>query len=105
MIDYELISIDNAAEPTFGVQLPGPHVIAVHPRSKCEGQTCCIHNPSEHHMLTWPMNWRGDTGVMERICAHGVGHPDPDATAYQKSLGNTHHGTHGCDGCCQKRES
>lgn len=29
---------------------------------------------------------------MERICPHGVGHPDPDDTNPDT--------VHGCDGCC-----
>lgn len=55
-------------------------------------------------MRDWPQNWRDDTGVMERICPHGVGHPDPDHMTY---VTLTHgpevargHGIHGCDGCC-----
>jgi hypothetical protein len=34
---------------------------------------------------------------MERICSHGVGHPDPDEINTDK--------THGCDGCCTPPES
>jgi hypothetical protein len=34
---------------------------------------------------------------MERICPHGVGHPDPDEYAIA-SGGDA--GVHGCDGCC-----
>lgn len=46
------------------------------------------------------MNWRDDTKVMERICAHGVGHPDPDARAFAERQGDAWFGVHGCDGCC-----
>lgn len=64
----------------------------VHAETVCAGSYCLVHNPSDHHMRDWPMNWREDRGLMERICPHGVGHPDPD------DIGE---GTHGCDGCCQ----
>lgn len=64
-----------------------------HPPSRCEGRHCCIHNPSDHHMRNWPLHWRSDIRLMERICPHGVGHPDPD------DLQNNH--IHGCDGCCK----
>lgn len=72
----------------------------IHDKSKCKGQFCCVHNPSEHHMRTWPLNWRNDTSVMERICPHGVGHPDPDDAAYNIRIGQEWKTTHGCDGCC-----
>ena len=99
--DYELVSLDHASEPTLGIQEPGPHVLRVHAASKCAGDdTCCIHKPSEHHMRGWAMNWRGDAGVMERLCPHGVGHPDPDALAFQIRSGNEWAAIHGCDGCC-----
>jgi hypothetical protein len=71
-------------------------VLMVHNRSRCQGQHCCIHNPSDHHMRDWPQNWRGDRNIMERICPHGIGHPDPDdpkSKIYYESV-------HGCDGCC-----
>lgn len=42
------------------------------------------------------MNWRDDTGVMERVCAHGVGHPDPD----QPWPAGDWRWVHGCCGCC-----
>lgn len=64
----------------------------VHSSDKCKGQFCCIHNPSDHHMRSWPQHWRGDRNLMERTCPHGVGHPDPDDPNPDKS--------HGCDGCC-----
>jgi hypothetical protein len=67
-------------------------VLLVHPKTKCKGQHCCIHNPSDHHMKEWPQNWRDDRGIMERICPHGIGHPDPDDPSTDK--------VHGCDGCC-----
>jgi hypothetical protein len=43
---------------------------------------------------------------MERICPHGVGHPDPDDLAYRISIAKKmgkdtkYLGIHGCDGCC-----
>jgi len=69
------------------------HGIRVHPRSKCEGQVCTIHNPSDHYAKDWPQHFRLDRGIMERMCPHGVGHPDPDDV--------TDDTTHGCDGCCK----
>lgn len=81
----------HIAEPALGMQT-GRGVLLTHPREKCDGRgiPCCIHSPSDHHMRTWEMNWRGDTGVMERICPHGTGHPDPDHMAYVRSLTPDH---------------
>jgi hypothetical protein len=54
-------------------------------------------------MREWPMRWRDDKGQMERICPHGVGHPDPDDAAYRERLGQGYKNIHGCDGCCSKK--
>lgn len=86
-------------------------VIFVHDFSACKGSYCVIHNPSNHAMSTWPTHWRGDRKLMERICPHGIGHPDPDDMDYYNSHGGTdkYRGIHGCDGCCieprEERES
>jgi hypothetical protein len=65
----------------------------MHGSDKCSGEYCTIHNRSNHAMRTFPQLWRGDKGIMERICPHGIGHPDPDEIAIDT--------THGCDGCCK----
>lgn len=72
----------------------------VHSPVVCAGRACVLHSPSSHHMCDWVLHWRDDRGIMERICSHGVGHPDPDDLAFQVSRGNHSAGTHGCDGCC-----
>lgn len=81
----------------------GPPLV-VHPLAECIGQICCIHNPSEHAMRAFPQNWCVDRGLMERVCPHGIGHPDPDDLAYKRrSRGPMYsdwEGVHGCDGCC-----
>lgn len=120
----------NQASASTGVQV-GERPLYVHARSACEDDPACvIHKPSDHHMKDWPLNWRGDTGVMERICSHGCGHPDPDAMAFETSgkrveqyahflqrMGPDEYpvgyfveearsiaaakGVHGCCGCCR----
>ena len=64
----------------------------------CKGEFCVVHNPSDHHMRKWPLNYRMDRGITERISKHGVGHPDPDCTRGKKDS------VHGCDGCCHFKE-
>lgn len=69
-----------------------------HGIKKCLGRSgpCCIHSPSDHHMRAWPQSWRPDLKVMERLCPHGQGHPDPDGYGpdVQHDI---------CDGCCDPR--
>jgi hypothetical protein len=73
--------------------LTGGEKILAHDPEKCAGEVCCIHNPSDHHMRKMRQHWRGDRGIMERLCSHGIGHPDPDDP--------TDDTVHGCDGCCR----
>lgn len=83
----------------------GQLVFGIHPETACANTHCAIHNPSHHHMATWPQHWRDDRKLMERLCTHHVGHPDPDHIAHLK---RTFHSTadiaaattHGCCGCC-----
>lgn len=85
----------------------GQRIGKIHPVAACSARVggCVIHAPSDHHMRTWPTTYR--TGGMfdikgphmERMCEHGVGHPDPDDLAFWKTQGEDY-GVHGCDGCC-----
>jgi len=77
----------------------------VHAASVCEGQPCPYHHPSDHLMVTWPTLMRTNR-LVERVCRHGVGHPDPDSLDYfaRSDPGNGQAlGVHGCDGCCLPR--
>lgn len=67
----------------------------VHDKGKCYNtDRCVIHKKTDHNMRVFPQHYRSDTGEMERLCPHGIGHPDPDDTRANK--------THGCDGCCSE---
>ena len=93
---------------------PAPGVVMItHAAHLCEGEYCCVHNPSDHHMKTWPTTFRSDRVtringkvfvLTERICAHGIGHPDPDSIAYARRISGDGftgaEGVHGCDWCC-----
>jgi hypothetical protein len=72
----------------------------VHDADKCLGEHCTVHNPSDHKMRGWMLTWRGDKGVFERRCPHGIGHPDPDDAAFLKSMGRSAWTVHACDSCC-----
>jgi len=73
-------------------------IINVHDADLCHGELCTIHNRSNHIMRSFPQHWRSDRAIMERVCPHGVGHPDPDEYKLTVSKWEA---VHGCDGCCQ----
>lgn len=81
----------------------GSILTGVHSSAACEDRGCPIHHPSNHKMRDWPLNYRNDRRLMERLCPHGVGHPDPDDLAYNEMYvpGSSYaRSWHACDGCC-----
>lgn len=76
------------------------NLIGVHDRDAGCDKACVIHNPTDHHMRHWNLHWRSDRGIFERICPHGVGHPDPDQFGFWKRTNQDYQSVHGCDGCC-----
>ena len=74
------------------VLVGGEVLVNAHDMALCAGRPCCVHAPSDHHMMLWDQHYRLDRQMMERICPHGVGHPDPDDISFDT--------VHGCDGCC-----
>lgn len=74
----------------------GTKLFDVHEQWQCLGNYCTIHKPSDHLMRGMKQRWRSDRALMERVCEHGVGHPDPDEIGLEESG----RGVHGCDGCC-----
>lgn len=80
----------------------------VHKANVCEGQTCAIHNPSEHPLKDAAMVLRDDPfkyAMPERICEHGIGHPDRDSVAWYSQQGVHGMGVHGCDNCCRNEHA
>lgn len=70
------------------------------PTPECGRGPCALHNRTNHHMRAFPQHWRHDRQIMERVCPHGVGHPDPDDLRIRMGQDD---GIHGCDGCCQRK--
>ena len=93
-------------KPEDGYVLPPGMVMQTHPRERCVGNFCSVHNPSAHPLRDAPRNWRSDKGMMERQCVHGVGHPDPDDLAFFRRTRDAERadgrGVHGCciERCC-----
>lgn len=77
--------------------------LMIHKKGVCTG-ACPVHKSSSHHMRKWKLHWREDRKMMERICEHGIGHPDPDDTAFRKTAYKDDDTVHGCDGCCVKNK-
>lgn len=79
--------------------------LKTHDESVCAPHPCVIHNPSDHHMRDWPTVFRMDRyALVERICPHGVGHPDIDSLDYFVSAGMSWQAVHACCGCCINNE-
>jgi hypothetical protein len=80
------------------------NLLKTHSARLCDGNICCVHNPSHHIMIEFPQHWRSDRNLMERTCPHGIGHPDPDDIAYKRTIFGDRfadaESVHGCDGCC-----
>lgn len=73
------------------------YFLICHLPSACvNNKKCTMHARSEHSMRSFPQQFRWDTDLMERVCEHGVGHPDPD----EINLDKDGRASHGCDGCC-----
>lgn len=81
-------------------ELPNGDRLHTHSGAECLGRSCVVHNPTDHHMREWHLHWRWDRGIFERICEHGVGHPDPDQFDYWRETDQEWQAVHGCCGCC-----
>ena len=80
-------------------------MLRTHPQSRCAGDACSIHNPSDHPLRDAPQLWNALSQSMDRVCSHGVVHPDYDDFAFNVRSGASPLrlrllGAHDCDGCC-----
>jgi hypothetical protein len=80
----------------------GNIVFGVHEDDQCAGDYCTIHKNSDHRMRDFKQLWRDDRAIMERVCEHDVGHPDPDDIKLHGENAKAE-AVHGCDGCCLER--
>ena len=47
---------------------------------------------------------RRETGLIEHVCEHGVGHPAIGSVIWMRLNGMEGYEVHGCCGCCQSKE-
>lgn len=88
-LPYEQVTLENSEERWW-----------VHKDGDCRGETCAIHKRTDHSMRSFPQHFRSDRALMERVCSHGAGHPDPDDLSFHEAEGREEMGVHGCCGCC-----
>lgn len=98
---FDLYGNAVATDPYVG-KVAGGVIVNTHGPAVCAGETCVLHNPSDHPLRDAPMVFRMDkAALVERTCEHGIGHPDPDSVAHlERTTGDDGWGVHGCDGCC-----
>lgn len=103
LVSQLMESADITTSVSNRVNLPNGQVLQnVHAEQSCEGRGCSVHHPSDHHMGDFSQHYRADRGLMERLCEHHIGHPDPDdKNFHEKVLKDNFDFTHGCDGCCR----
>lgn len=85
----------------------GFHLAGLHPAEPaCYEHGCVVHSPSPNARANredWPYHWRSDRTppIMERLCPHGIGMPDPDAADYNRRIGKAYLNIHGScpEGC------
>lgn len=68
----------------------------VHSALDCAGRECIIHSPKPRDTDDWPLLWRGDRAIFERICPHGTGHPDAAQFEYWHEQDEDWQRIHGC---------
>lgn len=84
--------------------LPSGVRLSIHDAPQCAGHPCPFHTPSDHPLKNASINWRSDRHLVERMCDHGVGHPDPDHLAWVRmALGEAASDERGVHGCCWER--
>lgn len=85
---------------------PDQGLVKTHGPAVCVGGHCCLHNPSDHHMASWPMMFDEQLAYLAlRVCEHHYRHPDPDSLRFfarQNLVTGTlaRMALHQCDGCC-----
>ncbi len=100
---YESIRSEMSANLTDYVGSGG----RTHTKEQCKASRkagapkgCVLHRPTIHKLTGARQVLRAST-LIEDLCSHGVGHPNPDSAAYLNWRDKTDHwGIHGCDGCC-----
>ncbi|QNE35876.1 hypothetical protein [Leifsonia shinshuensis] len=88
----------------YGASGPVDGVLVTHEVGECLLAHCAIHSPSQHPLASAPLRWRSDLLILERVCPHGIGHPDADGLDHvfvvDGEMAAAVLAVHTCDGCC-----
>lgn len=82
-----------------GVKVPLEEYTAF--KAAVQDASTCYHKPGSP-MHGWRLQ-RRETGLLEAICEHGVGHPIPESAKFMATANKQDEWVwtmHGCDGCC-----
>lgn len=94
--------VEEALAAGAATRLGHDVVLHHHGPDECWGDWCCLHKPSKHNLSEAPLRWNDNQRLMERLCPHGLGHPDPDGLAAERRIGRDPVAAHDCDGCCDR---
>jgi hypothetical protein len=96
----------GAPEPTGSIAPTGSDA-PLHRPEECLPEACPFHRPSGHPLERFPAVYNFERrGLVERLCAHGEPHPDPDHLAQSDRERPSQSGVEArfhrqrCDGCC-----
>jgi hypothetical protein len=73
-------------------------ILGVHSTSVCAGQSCAIHQRTNHRMRHFPQFFDNQTQAMYRVCVHRNFHIDPDERP--NVITQFYDGPGDCCGCC-----
>ena len=80
-------------------QIDAKRYLHHHDIFSCEGEFCPLHRPKPGAWDSWPLLWRSDRRIMERVCPHGCGHPAVEQLDHWTATGRMYQAVHGCCGC------
>lgn len=79
----------------------GQLMLDVHANSpECQEHGCPIHNPSDRAVAIGTTHYNTERQRMDRVCEHGLAHPDPDSQDWRERHFGDRDDEHDCDGCC-----
>lgn len=80
----------------------GQFMVNVHAaNAECAQYGCVIHFPSAEGMALGKTHYNTVRQQMQRVCEHGVAHPDPDSQNWRERTLGSRDDIHICDGCCE----
>jgi hypothetical protein len=86
-------------------EMPDGRVLTHHNGNVCFGQYCPLHNPSDHSLREYPLDWDAKAGVMVRVLPDGGTEIDPDEYRLHSPEKYLYRNAAKCKGCLEILES